>query len=401
MTLRMSAPAPIGTPAPGLAAADTVGDITDRRGEIIRVVPLLDGTEIVVDEQRGAAGTVRKDQRSRRLAAGKAPRRRADPQPGPFGYRSTGVEPGQSWVEIAGHDNHLSPAFITAPPEARNEVPDRSEHVRRGVPDVAPSVPAEIHSVGEIRRRHELALAHCAGPRPDHLRGRNIALVKNFQRGEKFGPEHRAPAALISKRRERRGHVERAHGPAEIAFDSPQGNDKPRLNAVLLPNPLQQRPIFDELLSRLVDSILRDDLLKILGEGHLVLGLLAVELNNPRQKRYLLESGLDRRRPDAARDRVAPHLGEKLIEVAPRRRRNPAPQRHREQRSRSEQCPAARAERHHRHAPAVKLSQSPSAIRPDPLQPRTARRFSLRPVFRDQRYRIWSVFSPISLVMPA
>ena len=127
-----------------------------------------------------------------------------------------------------------------------------------------------------------------------------------------------------------------------------------------------------------------------------MLGLLAVEFDDPRQKRDLLESGLDRRRPDAARDRVAPHPGEKLIEVAPRRRRDPAPQRHREQRSRREQCPAARAERHHRHAPAVKLSQSPSAIRPDPLQPRTARRFSLRPVFREQRYRIWS-FSAQSL----
>ena len=87
------------------------------------------------------------------------------------------------------------------------------------------------------------------------MRRRDIALIKNFQRGEKFGPEHRAPAAFISKRRERRGHVERAHGAAEIAFDSPQGDDKPRLNAVALPNLLQQSPVFDELLSRLVDSL--------------------------------------------------------------------------------------------------------------------------------------------------
>ena len=88
------------------------------------------------------------------------------------------------------------------------------------------------------------------------MRGRDIALVENFQRGEKFGPEHRAPAAFIGKRRQRRGHVERAHRAAEIAFDSPQGDDKPRLNAVALPDLLQQSPVFDELLSRLVDSLL-------------------------------------------------------------------------------------------------------------------------------------------------
>ncbi len=78
---------------------------------------------------------------------------------------------------------------------------------------------------------------------------------------------------------------------------------------------------------RIVEPLLGDDLVEIFGEGHLVLGLLAVELDDVRQILNIPESDIDRRRPDAMRDRVAPHPGEKTVEIAFRRRRNPAPQR--------------------------------------------------------------------------
>ena len=136
---------------------------------------------------------------------------------------------------------------------------------------------------------------------PTMLRRRDIALVENFQGGEQFGPEHRAAAAFIGQRRERRRHVN-VPMVRPKSLSTPHRRRQPRLNVVALPHPLQQSPVFDELLPRLVDSLRCDDLLQILGEGHLVLGLPAVELDDFRQKRHLLESGLDRRRPDAARD---------------------------------------------------------------------------------------------------
>jgi len=52
-----------GSPAspvsPLSAAVDAVGDVADGRREECRVIPFLDGAEIVVDQERGTAGPVR------------------------------------------------------------------------------------------------------------------------------------------------------------------------------------------------------------------------------------------------------------------------------------------------------------------------------------------------------
>jgi hypothetical protein len=104
---------------------------------------------------------------------------------------------------------------------------------------------------------------------------------------------------------------------------------------------------------RIVNPLLGDDLVEIFGKRHLVLGLPLVELDDVRQVLDMPESDIDRRRPDALRECFAPHLGEKTRKIAFRRRRDPAPQRNRQQRSRGEQGSAARAERHHHCAPAL------------------------------------------------
>jgi hypothetical protein len=89
-----------------------------------------------------------------------------------------------------------------------------------------------------------------------------------------------------------------------------------------------------------------------LGKGLGALGLMAVELDDVRQVFDVAKDEIDRARPHAVRDRVAPHAGEKAVPFAFRRHGLPAPQRDRQQRS-GEQCPPAHAERHHQRAPAI------------------------------------------------
>jgi len=165
-----------------------------------------------------------------------------------------------------------------------------------------------------------------------------------------------------SQRGERRRDRIGAHGPPEIALDPPQRDDEARLDAKALPDLLQKPPIVGEVAPRIVNPLLRHDLVEIFGKGHLVLGLLAVELDDMRQVLDGSESDIDRRRPDALQSGIAPYPGEKTRKIAFRRRSGPAPQRDRQQRSRGEQCPAAHAERHHHCAPANTVSPPLSAI---------------------------------------
>ena len=119
------------------------------------------------------------------------------------------------------------------------------------------------------RRRHELALAHRAGPRPDHVVGPDVALIEDFQGGDQLGAEHRAAAALIGQRRQRRRHEIAAHRAPEIALDAPQRDDEARLHVEALPHLLQQGPVVDEMLAHIVEPLLGDDLLQVLAEGNL------------------------------------------------------------------------------------------------------------------------------------
>src|SRR6266566_2434213 len=92
--------------------------------------------------------------------------------------------------------------------------------------------------------------------------------------------------------------------------------DEARLDAKALPDLLQKAPIVGKVAPRVVDPLLRHDLVEIFGEGHLVLGLLAVELDDAGQVLDRSESDIDRRRPDALQSGIAPYSGEKTRKIA-------------------------------------------------------------------------------------
>src|SRR5204863_423955 len=155
-----------------------------------------------------------------------------------------------------------------------------------------------------------------------------MALIEDFQRDDQLAAEQRAASAFVSQRRERRRHRIAALGFAETAFDPPQRDDEARLDIEALLYPLQQGRVLGQVAPGILDTLLGHDLVHELGEGQLVIGLMPVELDDARQELYVAESEIDRTRPDALRDRIAPQPGEKTVEITFRCYCPSAPQRH-------------------------------------------------------------------------
>src|SRR5260221_903077 len=164
--------------SPELPPIDTVGQIADRCGEIGRIIPLLDYPEVVEDQQRGAARTVGQDQGGVRLMPGQRYRAGgAHAEPGPIRDRPAALRPSQALVKIARPNDLPAPALVAMPAEPRDVVGDRTQDVGPVSPDVAAAIAVEIDCVAEEGRRHELALAHRAGPGSAHRIGTHVALV--------------------------------------------------------------------------------------------------------------------------------------------------------------------------------------------------------------------------------
>ena len=83
-------------------------------------------------------------------------------------------------------------------------------------------------------RRQELGLAELAGPGADHLGGREVATVDDFQRGNGLVLEALAAAAIIGQRHQRGQHRQVAHIGAEIALQAPERRDDRRRHAIVL-----------------------------------------------------------------------------------------------------------------------------------------------------------------------
>src|SRR5580700_5285351 len=214
-------PALMGLPRP-LPPIAAVRYVADGSGKIRRIIPLLDYPEVIKDQQRGAARPVRQNERRFRLLPGQRHRPGgAHTEPGPLRDWPAALRPGQAFVEIARQDDLAAPALVAAPAEPRDVVGDRAQDIRPVVPDVAVTIAVEIDGVAEEGRRHELALAHRAGPGTEHRIGSHVALVEDLQRRDQLGAEHRAAPALECEGGERRRHEVVAHGLAEVALDTP------------------------------------------------------------------------------------------------------------------------------------------------------------------------------------
>src|SRR5262249_51802511 len=87
------------------------------------------------------------------------------------------------------------------------------EHVRWRRPDVAAAVAVVVLRVAQVARRHELHLAHRAGPRSLQVVQVDIAAIQDLERVEQLAAKERRAARIPRERGEgRRGRA----GPAAV-----------------------------------------------------------------------------------------------------------------------------------------------------------------------------------------
>ena len=144
----------------------------------------------------------------------------------------------------------------------------------------------------------------------------DVALIDNAQRGDQLAAEEGAAPPLIPQGRQRRDDRVIAHYLAEIALDRPQRDDEARLHAKALLHPLQERQVFGHRGAAVGGLLRGDDLFDKAGESHLVLGLLAVELDDTRQVLGFAQRIVDRAGANSLRDSIAAHRGQVPGEIA-------------------------------------------------------------------------------------
>src|SRR5262249_30091651 len=136
------------------------------------------------------------------------------------------------------------------------------------------------------------------------------------QSGNQLAAEIGAAPPIIPERGECRDHRVIPHHLAEIALDPPQSDDKPRLDIVAPPDPVEQRAVLGQVPARIVHAVWSDDLFEISAERQLPFRLFAVEFDDVLQELGAAQRPLYRRRPDPLGGGVAADSGEKRIEVA-------------------------------------------------------------------------------------
>ena len=84
----------------------------------------------------------------------------ADAELLPFGKGGTTLH----GVEAGWHDHLEAPGQAVLPFELLQIVSDRAEHIRDVGPDIGMAIAGKVGGIIDIARRHELGLAHGAGP---------------------------------------------------------------------------------------------------------------------------------------------------------------------------------------------------------------------------------------------
>ena len=113
-----------------------------------------------------------------------------------------------------------------------------------------------IDRIVEIMRRQKLRLAELAGPRSDHLAGREIAAVDDLQRGDRLLLEHLRAAAIIRQRHQRRQRMQLAEFGAKTALQPPERGDHGRRHAIFLLGAVERRRVHLDARLRIPGSAL-------------------------------------------------------------------------------------------------------------------------------------------------
>src|SRR5262249_49418126 len=110
----------------------------------------------------------------------------------------------------------------------------RAEHVRYIAPDISATVAGKIYGIVNKIRRHELRLAHRAGPGTNHLVAGNMTILHDAHSDDQFVPEIGMAILHVSERGERAKYIPTIFFGTEIGFHAPQGEQDPALDLEFL-----------------------------------------------------------------------------------------------------------------------------------------------------------------------
>ena len=218
--------------------------------------------------------------------------------------------------QVGRHPHLLQPRLAPPPAQMHQEIGRGSDHIGHAGDQVAAAVAVIVHRVVEVVRRQELRLPQLAGPRADHLLGREVAAVDDTQRVQQLGTELLAAAAVVGQRRERAQDGELAHAGAVVALQRPQPGDDGARHAVVLLDLGEQLAVLLEARQAALDAVVGDELV---GERQEALGeeaLLAIARDHARVQRDAVESRGHRRARYALRRGLFAEAVEPDAEIA-------------------------------------------------------------------------------------
>ncbi len=183
----------------------------------------------MVDESR-AVGAARKKQnagtgRRERLAVGAA-----HAELGPFRESAAALHV----VEALRHGDLEAPGQAALPMLLGEIIGGGGEHVRHIAPEVGFAVAGKIDGVIDDVGRHELGLAHGAGPGAHHLVAAEMAVLHDAHGDDQLVAEIRMAVVHVTERRQRAEYVPVVFLRAVVGLDAPERDQHPALDAEFL-----------------------------------------------------------------------------------------------------------------------------------------------------------------------
>ena len=208
---------------------DAGRQVCGRGGINQRIVPLQIDLKVRVDQKGRPEPSHRQEQRSGKIIVRqRAPVGERDAPRRPFGARQLDVEVGLIPRQARRHVHLGQPRLAAFPAEPDQIIRGRAKNVGHVANEIALAGSVVVDRVFVILRRHHLRLAEFAGPRADHLGGRQVAALDQAQRVEQLGAKSIGAPAIVGERGDRAERRIFAHIGAEIALQAPERDDDRR-----------------------------------------------------------------------------------------------------------------------------------------------------------------------------
>jgi hypothetical protein len=152
-----------------------------------------------------------------------------------------------------------------------------------------------------------LRLAHGASPRSFQLIVLHVAAVEDGQGVEQFAAKQSAAPIVIRQRRQRRNHGPHAAEPAEVRLEPPHRHLDARLDRVRRGHALREARVLLQPPLRGANGVAAKAPPQVGGKVEREFGLLPIALEHDRHGLEAGQCDVERRRLDAAGERVGPH----------------------------------------------------------------------------------------------